>query len=257
MVNLTVNGFSEAADSLIHTNTIHVLKAIIQHYGGLLTLSTLTEILKDILDLIKSKSRPEVEASIQFLLLFVKFLPAPYVANHLPDIVRSLSAIAPDPKRFCRMNVGYLYRRLCKRFTAEEIIKLVPGDDEITHKKLKNIRKELARLKRQKAANAKSSSGEESDDDNANDEKPKTATIDDILADSDSDLENDIMMDADEQIEKRPKKKARSRDQKFIHEDADEIVDLADVNAMSRITCKSKQKLEFRLNDFSNIFLIF
>lgn len=64
--------------------------------------------------------------------------------------------------------------------------------------------------------------------------------IDDILADSDSELENDIMMDTDENPERREKKKAnRSKAQKYIHEDADTIVDLADINAMSKITCKS------------------
>lgn len=62
--------------------------------------------------------------------------------------------------------------------------------------------------------------------------------IDDILADSDSELENDIMMDDD--AEQRPKVKVkRSKEQKYIHEDADTIVDLADINAMSNISCKS------------------
>lgn len=62
--------------------------------------------------------------------------------------------------------------------------------------------------------------------------------IDDILADSDSELENDIMMD--DETEQRPKVKAkRSKEQKYIREDADTIVDLADINAMSKISCKS------------------
>lgn len=66
--------------------------------------------------------------------------------------------------------------------------------------------------------------------------------IDDILADSDSELENDIMMD--DEAEQRPKVKAkRPKEQRYIREDADTIVDLADINAMSKITCKTIQNL--------------
>lgn len=70
----------------------------------------------------------------------------------------------------------------------------------------------------------------------------------DILADSDSDdggeddggLQEDILMDTNGQTAaaERPKKKARRKDEKFIHEDADTIVDLADIKAMSKISCK-------------------
>lgn len=62
-------------------------------------------------------------------------------------------------------------------------------------------------------------------------------SIDDVLADSDSDLENDIMLDAEEKGEQRTRKTG-AKDQKYIHEDAESIVDLMDINAMSKISCK-------------------
>lgn len=153
-------GFS--GDSVIVTNTIHVCRAIVQNFTGNLTLPTVSFVLEQVLAFLVGKNRSEVEAAVAFLLVFLKLLPAPYVANHLPDIVKSLSAMVPDTKRVCRIHIGYIYRRLCKRFTPEEIIKLVPGNDEVTHKKLKNIRKELGRLKRQKIANEKSEDDEDS-----------------------------------------------------------------------------------------------
>lgn len=162
-------------DSVLMTNTIQVLRIIVQNFTGNLTLTTLTYILERVLEFVVCKSRPEAEASIAFLMVFLKILPAPYIANHLPSVVKSLSAMVPDTKRFCRMHIGYIYRRLCKRFTAEEIIKLVPGNDEITHKKLKNIRKELARQKRQKAANENTESDDE-DFDQDDDLKKKSYT---------------------------------------------------------------------------------
>lgn len=62
----------------------------------------------------------------------------------------------------------------------------------------------------------------------------------DILADSDSDdeLQEDILMGADDQPSERPKKKARSKEEKYIYENADTIVDLADIKAMSNIASK-------------------
>lgn len=65
------------------------------------------------------------------------------------------------------------------------------------------------------------------------------------MADSDSELENDIMMDDDG--EKRPKvvKAKRLMERKYIHENADTIVDLADISAMSKITCMSPHTDQF------------
>lgn len=66
--------------------------------------------------------------------------------------MKSLSSMCPDTKRYCRLQIGYLLKKMCKRFTADELIKLVPGNDELTHRRLKKIRKQLRREERQKAA---------------------------------------------------------------------------------------------------------
>lgn len=173
-VDVLMAGFG--GESVLITNTINMLRILVQQFTGGLTISTLSFILEQVLAFLVSRSRPEAEAAVNFLLVFVKVLPSPYVANHLTEIVRSLSAMAPDTKRYCRLHVGYVWKRLCKRYTAEEIIKLVPGNDEATHKKLKNIRKELARLKRQKVANEKNDSDDEEDDEDDGDLKKKSYT---------------------------------------------------------------------------------
>lgn len=144
-------GLDTEADDTVISNTIHVLQVILQHFTEHLTLTCLTSILEQVLAQLITGSRQKVKSAIGFLLVFIKILPASYVANHLPNIVKAMSAMKPDTKRFYRKQLGFTYKRLCKRFTSEEIVKLVPGNDEITHKKLKNIRKALARSKRQKA----------------------------------------------------------------------------------------------------------
>lgn len=54
----------------------------------------------------------------------------------------------------------------------------------------------------------------------------------DILADSDSDFDDDMEGD------KQPVKKSKQRET-YIQEDPESIVDLADINSIGKITCKS------------------
>lgn len=68
-------------------------------------------------------------------------------------------------------------------------------------------------------------------------------------------------MDVNDQPAERPKKKARRKDEKYIHEDADTIVDLADIKAMSSIGCKLLRyfvpfETVNRLNQFKSIYIL-
>lgn len=159
-------GLETEADDAVMSNIIQVLQAILQHFTEHLTLSCLNSILEQVLAQLITGSRQKVKATIGFLITFIKILPASFVANHLSNIVKTLSAMKPDTKRFYRKQLSLIYNRLCKRFTPEEIIKLVPGNDEITHKKLKNIRKALSRSRRQKLSEKHDSHNE----DNGNDD---------------------------------------------------------------------------------------
>lgn len=160
-VDTILAGFG--GDTVLVTNTILTLKAVVSHFALNLTVNTLKFVLEQVLVFVVGKSRNEVEAAIAFLITFIKVLPVPFVSLQLESIVRSLSAMVPDTKRYCRIHVGFVLRKLCKRFSPEEIVRCVPGNDEVTHKKLKNIRKELNRAKRQKAA--KLNAGDEEDSD--------------------------------------------------------------------------------------------
>lgn len=166
LTELIMAGLDSEADDVLISNTIQVLHALLQNFTQHLTLSVLNSILEQVLAQLITGSRQKVKTAIGFLMTFIKILPASYVANHLPNIVKAMSAMKPDTKRFYRKQLGFTYKRLCKRFTPEEIVKLVPGNDEITHKKLKNIRKALARSLRRKDADKS-----DSDDDGIGDEE--------------------------------------------------------------------------------------
>lgn len=155
-------------DNQLISNTITALKFIVQEFAEHLTIDTLKFILEQVLEFVVSNQRNEVNASMHFLVIFVKMLPSPFIANHLRIIMKALSLMVDDTRRHCRLILAYLLKKLCKKFTAEEIIKLVPGSDEVLHKKLRNIKKEANRAKRNRLENTRNKKGgadDDSDDD--------------------------------------------------------------------------------------------
>lgn len=237
-VDLIIAGFT--GDSILIANTIWVLKNVLQTFTGNLTVDTLRFMLEQVGTFVIGNNRTEVEAALNFVLLYVKILPVPLVTNYLPLITKAISMMNADTKRHCRLLVGYTLKRLCKRFGPEEIIKLVPGNDEVTHKRLKKIRKEMARARRNKLEDQKrnkkkggAAAGAGGDSDSDDDEselaghlEKKSLTIDDILADSDSDSDSGV------EDERKAKKKMAT----YIKESPENIVDLADLDAISKIT---------------------
>jgi ribosomal RNA-processing protein 12 len=123
---------------------------VINEFHDDIEVDTQKFMLEQILEFVVSNQRQVVESSLNFLIVAIKVFPASLIFQNLPVVVKALTIMAPDPKRYCRLTLGFLLKRMCKRFTAEEVIKLVPGSDELTHKRLKKIRKEMARAKRLK-----------------------------------------------------------------------------------------------------------
>ena len=151
-------------DIQLISNTITALKFIVQEFAENMSVDTLKFILDQVLEFVVSNQRSEVNASLNFLVVFVKKLPVPFVANHLRIILKAVTLMAEDTRRHCRLILSYLLKKLCKKFTAEEIIKMVPGSAETLHKKLRNIKKEMNRTKRNRLENLKKKSKDGDDD---------------------------------------------------------------------------------------------
>ncbi|KAH8272689.1 hypothetical protein KR026_004101 [Drosophila bipectinata] len=233
-VDILTAGFT--GDEALITNTILAFRAVLQQQGQHLTVATLEFVLQQVSVFLVQKSRNQSEAAVAFLITFIKVMPIPLVANHLETIMRSLSAMTKDTKRYCRIQIGYFLKKLCKRFTTEELARFVPGDDEVTHRRLKKIRKQMRRDTRKKQN--EEAQADSSDEELVGGLEQKSYTIDDILADSDSDLPED--MDAEDESgaasaaagKKRNKSKQKST---YIREDPDEIVDLADLKSIGNV----------------------
>ncbi|EDV38304.1 uncharacterized protein Dana_GF21762 [Drosophila ananassae] len=229
-VDILTAGFT--GDESLITNTILAFRAVLQQQGQHLTVATLEFVLQQVSVFLVQKSRNQSEAAVAFLITFIKVMPIPLVANHLETIMRSLSAMTKDTKRYCRIQIGYFLKKLCKRFTTEELARFVPGDDEVTHRRLKKIRKQMRRDTRKKQN--EEAQADSSDEELVGGLEQKSYTIDDILADSDSDLPED--MDAEEESEAAGKKRNKTKQKStYIREDPDEIVDLADLKSIGNV----------------------
>ncbi|XP_013109377.2 RRP12-like protein [Stomoxys calcitrans] len=233
-VDILTAGFT--GDESLITNTILAFRTVLQCQGKNLTVSTLEFVMEQIAVFLVQKSRSQAEASVAFLITFIKVMPTPLVANHLETIMKTLSAMVKDTKRYCRIQVGYLLKKLCKRFSAEDLIKFVPGDDEVTHRRLRKIRKQLRRDNRKKQSEeaGKDSDDEASEEDFVSGLEKKSVTIDDILADSDSDLPED-MEDDEQSAGQDNKSKTKKQRNTFIREDPEDIVDLADIKSIANV----------------------
>lgn len=82
-----------------------------------------------------------------------------------------MSAMTKDTKCYCRKEIGYFLKKMCKNFTTEEVTKHVPGDDLVTHKRLKKIRKQLHREGRKKKDKKTDADNEETDENDIFDPK--------------------------------------------------------------------------------------
>ncbi|EDV47177.2 LOW QUALITY PROTEIN: uncharacterized protein Dere_GG19496 [Drosophila erecta] len=233
-VDILTAGFT--GDETLVTNTILAFRAVLQQQGQHLTVATLEFVLQQVSVFLVQKSRNQSEAAVAFLITFIKVMPIALVANHLETIMRSLSAMTKDTKRYCRIQIGYFLKKLCKRFTTEELARFVPGDDEVTHRRLKKIRKQMRRDSRKKQS--EEAQADSSDEELVGGLEQKSYTIDDILADSDSDLPED--MDAEDEggtatAASKRAKKAKQQKSTYIREDPDEIVDLADLKSIGNV----------------------
>lgn len=149
--------------------------------------------------------------------------------------------MTPDTKRFCRTQYGYVLKRLCKKFGAIEIAKLVPGNDEVTHKRIKKIRKLLNQERKNKNSKDDGDDNDDDEDDGFEDDdnlEKKSYSIDDILADSDSEIDDEEDAKHGRRNSQQPATKKRKKDQTYIQESPEAIVDLADLNSIGKITSK-------------------
>ena len=186
------------------------------------------QVLNNILVLMSSSSREVSGASLSFVKVFITTTPIVTCTQFVPNIVKALVEMPEDCKRHFRVKTKFLYERLVRKFGWDFVSSLVPKSDLTTHKRLKNMRKALAR----RARTLSEDSGNDEDDLGIS---KRHKTMEEILADSSDEedlFDDDLPSNKKGGKDKRQKKKSQT----WIHEEAEGIVDLLSSSAAQAVS---------------------
>ncbi|CAB3246003.1 unnamed protein product [Arctia plantaginis] len=211
--------------------TLRAIASALFNFSEEMGLETVQGLLETVAGQMLNNNREIVAAAMSFLKVYTKVLPTDVLAGSLPLIFKTLSSMEEDCKRHSRLEIGYFLTKMLRKFGADTVEKLIPQSDEVMLKRLRNIRKMENRKKRQKDGQ-RDQSEQDSEDDMPI--KGTSKTLEDILKDSDSEME--FLDDEEERPKARAKNNKKLKNRAWIQDDPENIVDLADVSASRKIT---------------------
>lgn len=210
-------------------STILALASALHNFSGALGQPNIRLILENIVALAGCPTREIVASCLSFIKVYCTTLPTLMVQVSMEYVVKALTGMTEDCKRHFRLKVRDILDRLVRKFGADIVTQFVPKTDEVMLKRIKNLRKLNDRKKRSK--NEKKNSAEEVDDSATMEDfivKSKPKTMEEILADSDSELEDETESNVQQKNKKQPNT--------WIEEDPESIVDFTDPSTVSKIT---------------------
>ncbi|XP_022831509.1 RRP12-like protein isoform X1 [Spodoptera litura] len=230
-VNMLTSGLSAPLPRIVSA-TLRAIASALFNFSEDMGLETVQGLLETVVEHMTNNNREIVAACMSFLKVYTKVLPTDVLAGSLPVIFKSLSTMPEDCKRHSRLEIGYFLTKMMRKFGADTVEKLIPPTDEVMLRRLRNIRKMDNRKKRQK----ENQNDQSDDSDTDMPIKGTSKTLEDILKDSDSEME--FLDEEDDKPRPKVKKmtKAKGKNQAWIEDDPDNIVDLADVSASRKIT---------------------
>ncbi|CAG6017279.1 unnamed protein product [Menidia menidia] len=190
------------------TCTVLALTRIVFEYKDSIEVSTMEQLLHNICVLLSSRTREIVKAALGFIKVILFVMDNKALASHVTVMMEGIGNITDDVRRHFRTKLKNIFTKFIRKFGFELVKSMLPAEH---HKVLANIRKAEARSKRRRQA------AEEKDDSGSEEEAPKAKSqnIEDILAESDSDLSED---------EGKPPKKAgkQQKGRAWLKEGADD-----------------------------------
>ncbi|XP_070609003.1 RRP12-like protein [Erythrolamprus reginae] len=192
-----------------------------EHIGS----DALEELVKHVCLMVGSRTRDVVKSALGFLKVTVLLLDTTLLGRHLETMLEAIGGLTDDMRRHFRVKLRNLLSKLIRKFGFEPLQALLP---ESYRKVLLNIRKAEARnRKRQAVKRAVATSAEE-----GTLAPPKGDSIEDILADSDSDLEDKT----DKRKGRVTRKVLRQQNQAWLKEgESDEPLNFLDPNVAHRV----------------------
>ncbi|CAD1471378.1 unnamed protein product [Heterotrigona itama] len=203
------------------------LSSITYYYNGSLDMDTIKEILEHACVFVTSPTREITEAALAYIKVYITAMPYHIVAPNLKMLIDALCGMSNDCQRHFRQKIRDILVKLIRKYGMETISSMIPASNVILHKRLKNMNK--VEMKKKKKRELKKLQEEENKDDIEFDAKRKPKSLEEILADSDNEFEENL------ENEKPTKKKRTSRKEAWIQEN-EEIIDLIDPAAARNIS---------------------
>uniref|UniRef100_A0A8C4E408 Ribosomal RNA processing 12 homolog n=1 Tax=Dicentrarchus labrax TaxID=13489 RepID=A0A8C4E408_DICLA len=166
------------------TCTVLALTRIMFEYKDAIDADTREQLLHNICLLLSSRTREIVKAALSFIKVILFIMDPKMLASHATVMMEGVGSIKDDVRRHFRTKLKNIFTKFIRKFGFELVKSMLPAEH---HKVLTNIRKAEARTKRRKQAS------EQKDDSESEEEAPKvkSKSIEEILAESDSDLSED------------------------------------------------------------------
>ncbi|KAI3363169.1 hypothetical protein L3Q82_011818 [Scortum barcoo] len=166
------------------TCTVLALTRLVFEYKDAIQVTTREQLLHNVCLLLSSRTREIVKAALGFIKVILFIMDPKTLASHATVMLEAVGNIKDDVRRHFRTKLKNVFTKFIRKFGFELVKSMLPAEH---HKVLANIRKAEARTKRRKQA------AEQQDDSESEEEAPKTKgeSIEEILAESGSDLSED------------------------------------------------------------------
>ncbi|XP_029690750.1 RRP12-like protein [Takifugu rubripes] len=166
------------------TCTVLALTRLVFEYKDAIEVTTMEQLLHNVCLLLRSRTREIVKAALGFIKVILFIMDPKTLASHATVMMEGIGSVQDDVRRHFRTKLKNIFTKLIRKFGFELVKSMLPPEH---HKVLSNIRKAEARSKRRKLA----SEEQEESESEAEAPKAKSQSIEDILAESDSDLSED------------------------------------------------------------------
>nr|XP_040034063.1 RRP12-like protein [Gasterosteus aculeatus aculeatus] len=166
------------------TCTVLALTRLVFEYKDAVDVTTMKELLHNVCLLLTSRTREIVKAALGFIKVILFIMEPKTLASHATVMMEGVGNIKDDVRRHFRTKLKNIFTKFIRKFGFELVKSMLPVEH---HKVLANIRKAEARTKRKRQAS------EQQNDSDSEAEEPKTKSqnIEDILAETDSDMSED------------------------------------------------------------------
>ncbi|XP_028823392.1 RRP12-like protein [Denticeps clupeoides] len=186
------------------TCTILALTRLVFQYKDSIEPSTLELLLQNVCLLLSSRTREVIKASLGFIKVILFIMDVKVLAGHVTSMMEAIGNIKDDMRRHFRMKLKSVFTKFIRKFGFELVKNMLPPEH---HKVLANIRKVEARTKRRKQLQQAEEEGSESEDDAP---KAKGDSIEEILAEMDSDESDQEEAKAKSGQKKAPRQKGKA-----------------------------------------------